>query len=154
MSETTTAPAPALDPAEELYCVARAQGDTIVDAAKAAGICEKTAHTWNKRPEVLARIDALQQPVTAEVLRKFRGKALRAAERVIECMEPGRAGSTGDLNLRAALAVLKFVGAEPATRQEVMIDDATLTDEQRAERVMALLDSARARRAGPAAAGE
>ncbi len=116
---------PALDPREELYCTHRAQGDTIVDAAKAAGICEKTAHTWNKRPEVLARIDALQQPVTAEVLRKFRGKALRAAERVIECMEPGRAGSTGDLNLKAALAVLKFVGAEPADKADVTLTTAT-----------------------------
>ena len=162
-AETPAPDAPALDPREELYCIHRAQGDTIVDAAKAAGICEATAHVWNKRPEVLARIDALQAPVTAEVMRKFRGKATRAAERVVECMEPGRGGATGELNLKAALAVLKFVGADslvPTERRQltgadngpVVVED-SLSDDERAARIGRLLDAARARRAGSAADG-
>src|SRR5215217_1336802 len=73
------------------------------------------------------------------------------AERVTECMEPGRGGATGELNLKAALATLRFVGAEPATRQELRVEDATLTDDERAARLAALLDGARARRVGPPA---
>ena len=153
-AETPTPDAPALDPREERYCAARAGGATVGAAAREAGVCEATAHVWNKRPEIVARIDALLAPVTADVLRHFRTHAMRAAERVTECIEPGRGGATGDLNFKAALAVLRFVGAEPATRQEVKIEDGTLTDEQRAERIAQLLDAARARRTGPAAGDE
>ena len=121
MSETTDTPAPGLDPREEAYCLARARGVTIVDAAREAGICEKTAHVWNKKPEIAARIDDLLAPITAEVMRHFRAHALRAAERVTECMEPGRGGATGELNLKAALATLRFVGAEPASKTDLTV---------------------------------
>ena len=151
MSDTTGTPAPGLDPREEAYCLARARGETIVAAAREAGICEKTAHTWNKRPEIAARIDDLLAPITAEVMRHFRAHAMRAAERVTGFIEAGNAGAAGDLNFRASLAVLKFVGAEPPTRQELTVDDARLSDDERAARLAAILDAARARRDGQAA---
>src|SRR5215210_2100187 len=150
---TTDPPTPpgALSSQQEAYALARAAGKNGKEAAEVAGIAERTSWEYNANPAIQARIDELQQPVKDAVLRHFRGHAMRAAERVTECMEPGRSSATGDLNLKAALAILRFVGAEPATRQELRVEDATLTDDERAARVAALFDAARARRAGPAA---
>ena len=150
----TAGRAPTLSPQQEAYALARAAGKNGKEAAEVAGISERTSWEYNANPTIQARIDDLQQPVKDAVLRHFRGHAMRAAERVTTLIESGVGGPAGDLNLRASLATLKFVGAEPATRQELKIDDGTLTDEQRAERIAALLDAARARRAGPADPGE
>jgi hypothetical protein len=102
------------------YCRARAEGCTGKEAAQRAGVSEQAAWKWFRQPAraaaLNAAIDDLQAGVVEEVKRRFRAKALRAAERVAECMEPGRGGMSGDLNLKAALAVLRFAGAEPADR--------------------------------------
>ncbi len=151
---TSTAPPPTLSPQQEAYCLARAAGKSGKEAAEVAGIAERTSWEYNANPAIQARIDELQQPVKDAVLSHFRGHAMRAAERVTDLIGSGQAGPAGDLSFRASLAVLKFVGAEPATRQEVKVEDATLSDDERAARLAALLDAARARRAGPAAGGE
>jgi hypothetical protein len=109
---------PALSATQRAYCLARARGLSHARAAERAGVTERGAYKWLARPELRdalrAEIDRLQDGVRDEVLRHFRGHAMRAAERITECMEPGRAAATGELNLKAALAALKFVAPEPA----------------------------------------
>ena len=121
MTTSETAPPSRLTPQQETYCLARAAGKNGKEAAEIAGIAERTSWDWNADPAIQARIDELQQPVKDAVLRHFRAHALRAAERVTQCMEPGRAGATGDLNLKAALATLRFVGAEPASKTDLTV---------------------------------
>ena len=151
---TNTTPPGALSPQQEAYALARAAGKNGKEAAEIAGIAERTSWEYNANPAIQARIEELQRPVKDAVLSHFRGHALRAAERITTLIESGTGGAAGDLNLRASLAVLKFVDVEPPARQKVTVEDGTLTDEQRADRIAALLDAARARRTGPAAGDE
>ncbi len=151
---TDTARPSTLTPQQEAYALARAAGKNGKEAAEIAGIAERTSWEYNANPAIQARIDELQRPIKDAVLSHFRGHAMRAAERITGLIESGTGGPAGDLNLRASLAVLKFVDVEPPARQKVTVEDGTLTDEQRAERIAQLLDAARARRAGPPAGDE
>lgn len=100
---------PALVGKQELFAVARAEGLSAREAAAKHKIPERTAYRWNTEPATLARIDELQEGVAAEVLRVFRAYGRRAAERITECVEPGRTSATGQLNHAAAKTVLSYV---------------------------------------------
>lgn len=109
----------ALSPKQKIYCAARAEGLSVKDSTDRAGVTEDTGTRWNREPAIWAHIEELQNFTTSGALRILRAKAERAAERVTQLMEPGyQNGAAADTNLRAALATLKFIGAEPAEKRE------------------------------------
>lgn len=113
-----------LSPRQELYCIARAEGQLGRDAALAAGVNDVTGRRWHLQPAVLARIDELQADVADEVLRHFRSRALRAARRITECIEPGyNIGNTASVNLDAAKTTLRFVGLDPGQKTQLSGSD-------------------------------
>jgi hypothetical protein len=136
---------PELSNGRERYALARAQGLTQEQAAASAGVSARTGWAYDHEPAVVARVDEIQADVSARVLRRFRARADRAAERVTELIEPGRVSTTGELNLKAALATLKFVlpDAEKAaggTTVNVGVAlSVGLTPDERAERLRALV---------------
>lgn len=108
-----------LSPAQELFAIARAAGKSVKDATAAAGCAERTGERWSTDPEVWARIKELQKPAVDNVRRLAKAHSERAVSRLIECIEPGyNLGNSADTNIRAALAVLKFAEAEPATKTQ------------------------------------
>jgi hypothetical protein len=45
-----------LSPSEVIFCDALARGETSCQAAKVAGVCERTARRWRQRPEIQAAV--------------------------------------------------------------------------------------------------
>lgn len=118
-----------LTPKQQIYCQDRAVGASSRVAAERAGVTPKTASEWNQLPAIDERIEEIQAPIRKRVMQKFRASAERAAERIIECVEPGyNLGNSADTNLKAAALVLKFAEMEPATKTQLSGDpDAPLT---------------------------
>ena len=116
----------ALTPRQRLYCAARALGQNKKASAKAAGVAENSLYDWLRDPVKAHAIDAetdrLLDALVAEERREFKAAVRRARERLVECLEPGHnLGNAADTNIRAALAVLKFAGMEPATRTQAEV---------------------------------
>jgi hypothetical protein len=112
-----------LSPAQELFATARADGKSVKEATATAGCAERTGERWSTDPAIIARIKAIQLPAVDNVRRLAKANSERAIKRLVECIEPGyNLGNSADTNIRAALAVLKFAEAEPATRTELSSD--------------------------------
>jgi hypothetical protein len=138
-----------LSPKQKVYCQARAEGLNVSKSADRAGVVLETASRWNRDPAIWEHIEQLQEFAAKGALRVLRARAERAAERVGELIEPGyNVGNSADVNLRAALATLKFIGAEPAEKKELtgkdgkdLFDaDAPLTKEDAAS-ILAMLEA-------------
>jgi hypothetical protein len=95
----------------ESFALALAEGDPIADAAARAGLSKEWGYLHRADADILARVRELQDPVADEVMRIFRGRAVRAARRITECIEPGdQLGNAASVNLEAAKLTLGFVG--------------------------------------------
>lgn len=95
----------------ETFALTLAQGETVAAAAARAGLSEEWGYLHRSDAAVLARVKELQGPVADEVMRIFRGKAVRAARRITECIEPGyNLGNAAAVNLEAAKTTLGFIG--------------------------------------------
>lgn len=104
----------------ETFAVALADGLDIPDAAARADLSPSWGYLTARDPEILARVKEIQAPAVDNVRRLAKHHAQRAIKRLAECMEPGyNLGNSADANIRAALAILKFAEAEPATRHQV-----------------------------------
>ena len=99
----------------ETFALALAQGMTTPEAAARAGLKESWGYEHAKDARIIARVEELQGPVADEVMRVFRAKAVRAARRITECIEPGyNLGNAAAINLDAAKATLGFIGIHHA----------------------------------------
>lgn len=109
----------ALASGREKYAIARAAGRTRSEAAEAAGVSRRGAYAWEREPGVVARIEALQREITQDAVLVLRGNAARAAQRLVDLMEPGRVSLTGAVNLQAATKVLDYAGLKPVEKSDV-----------------------------------
>jgi hypothetical protein len=107
-----------LTPKQEIFCLARAAGATVTESSATAGVAQRTGEYWNRRADILARIDELQALATADALRYLKAHALSAARRLVDLMHPGRTSLIGPTNLAAAKDVLDRVGLKPVEKRE------------------------------------
>jgi len=91
-------------------------GETITAAAEAAGVTRETVHRWKKsdwRFQAALNQRLLEYQQAAHT--KLHSAALRASEVIAEAIDRG--------NLKAAIAVLKGIGALPGAVPKIGEDD-------------------------------
>jgi hypothetical protein len=87
----------------ELLALAVARGESVVDAAKAHGINERTAYRWSAEPEFKAQVDELRRRMVADAV----GMLARSATRAVATLEELMGGAAPPtVRLGAARAIL------------------------------------------------
>lgn len=114
------------------------------EAADAIGIAPQTVYNWPNKDAVnravrLAKLDGVE--VGRERLRRLVVTAIDVLE-----AEMTASDLRNDNRLKAALEVLNRVGLDTPLRQEIKLENVSLTDEERANRIAAIFDAARDRR--------
>jgi hypothetical protein len=99
---------------DEILAAARAQGQTIEVAAKAAGLSERQARRRLREPDVIARVEELRSEHRAEVL----GSLEQLGTNAVACLDALLKNGTPQVQLGAARTVLS-VGAQLHERLEV-----------------------------------
>lgn len=103
----------------QTFAFALAEGLGIPQASERAGMAKSWGYLHRDDPDIAAIVEQVLAPARTQFKRRMLFALDRAGERITECMEPGRTSATGELNLKAALAVAKLAEAEPAQKQEV-----------------------------------
>lgn len=126
----------------DVFLATLAEGGIVREACIAAGVSRQTAYQHRADDGDFARHwqFALQDAADA-ALAVYRKRAIQQSDRAMEFFI-----TTRDPEIKTAANRLEITGADGGP-----IDVATLTDAERAERAVALLERARARRAGSAA---
>jgi hypothetical protein len=120
-----------LTPAQRVAIEKLTVGETVVDAARAAGVTRMTLHRWLKQDAAfVAAYNAWQQ----DALASARGRLLALADTAVTTV--GNAMRAGDT--RTALAILKAMGtlekAAPGPTDEQEVQHDLKVEEERARR--------------------
>jgi hypothetical protein len=102
-------------PQRERAALAVAETNTIVDAAKAAGVTRETIHRWMKHPEFKQRVDEYLDEVVSAARQILRRNAAAAAAQLVNLHAYGNAMHS--VKLAASKDILDRVGLKPV--QEV-----------------------------------
>ena len=122
--------------ADESLALALAKGQTITEAACAAGVSERTAHRRWAEPDFRRRVADLRGEVVAQAASRLAASMARAADRLAELVESP--------DHRTALMAAKAVVNRGLLARE-KVDSETLVRELEAK-----LDQIEAQRAGDA----
>jgi len=137
-----------LTPAQEIYCVARAEGATVEKASRLAGVTPDTGTRYNRLSAIQARIEELLVPARRGAQWQLSAQAMRAAITVVTLMDEKEACRPGaQVRLRAAMTVLDRVGV--GVEQQVTVVAPTLSVEEAYQRIRALAAIAEARKHAP-----
>jgi len=99
------------------------EGETVTAAAESAGVSRETVHRWIKSNwQFQARLNQAMQELQGAIMSRLLSAALRSSEVVSEAIDRG--------NLKAALAVLKGVGALRGVTLKVGITDPKVLEEE------------------------
>ena len=90
----------------------------------------------------------LQEEWKAAALASVEEHKIRVLAELAEVKRRGHASNNLNAVLQALKTEIDVLGLDAPTKSEITVEDAGLTDAQRADRVMAIIDRARTRRDG------
>lgn len=127
------------------YIAIRFEYATKKEAAEAIGLEPDTVYHWPKEVDEALYLIAIEAESAARSILKQ--NLIKAAMVKVSGLD------SDDERIRqgSATEVLDRQLGKATLHQEVRLEDVRLTDEERAERILALLDAARARRVGRSA---
>ncbi len=93
--------------ADEPLAINIAAGMTVIEAAEAAGVSQRTAHRRLNDPAFRRRVTELQAEMTSCVLGRLVAGMVEAADTLYQLLKPDGAANAGRVRLGAARAILE-----------------------------------------------
>ncbi len=88
---------------EIVFCDHLASGETSCQAAKAAGVCERTARRWRQRPEIQAAVRSRLHDALASARAILAQGTARAARSLVDLSDTGTVGDAAKVSASRAV---------------------------------------------------